>query len=93
MFEVASESTEGYDRGGKFNLYRFLPSFVEYVMVSEYRPMVESHLLQSFEEGLWKITTVNRLDASLHLKSIGFDLPLAKVYRQVPELPGEDWEG
>ncbi|MCB9337321.1 MAG: Uma2 family endonuclease [Lewinellaceae bacterium] len=93
VFEVASESTEDYDRGNKFNLYRSLPSFQEYVMISQYRPMVESHFLQSAEESLWKITTANGLDASLHLKSIGFDLPLAKVYRQVPELQGEDWEG
>jgi Uma2 family endonuclease len=93
VFEVASESTEDYDRGGKFNLYRSLPSFQEYVMISQYRPMVESHFLQSAEESLWKITTANSLDASLHLKSIGFDLPLAKVYKQVPELQGDDWEG
>jgi Uma2 family endonuclease len=93
VFEVASESTEDYDRGGKFHLYRSLPSFKEYVMVSQYRPWVESHFLQSESESLWKITTANGLDASLHLSSIGFDLPLAKVYRQVPELQGEDWEG
>lgn len=93
IFEVASESTEGYDRGGKFNLYRSLPSFQEYVMVSQYRPWVESHFLHSKAESLWKITTSNGLDASLHLQSIGFDLPLAKVYRQVPDLQGDDWEG
>ncbi len=93
VFEVASESTENYDRGNKFHLYRSLPSFQEYVMVSQYRSMVESHFLQSAEESLWKITTADKLDDSLHLKSIGFDLPLAKVYKQVPELQGEDWEG
>ncbi len=93
VFEVASESTEEYDRGNKFNLYRSLPSFQEYVMVSQYRPWVESHFLHSEAESLWKITTASGLDASLHLKSIGFDLPLAKVYKQVPELQGDDWEG
>lgn len=93
VFEVASESTEEYDRGNKFNLYRSLPSFQEYVMVSQYRPWVESHFLHSEAESLWKITSASGLDASLHLKSIGFDLPLAKVYKQVPELQGDDWEG
>jgi Uma2 family endonuclease len=93
IFEVASESTESYDRGGKFSLYRSLPSFREYVLVSQYRPMVESHFLQSEAENLWKITTVDKLDNSIQLHSVGFDLPLAKVYKQIPELQGEDWEG
>jgi hypothetical protein len=49
--------------------------------------------LQSAEESLWKITTADKLDTSLHLQSIDFDLPLTKVYRQVPELQGEELGG
>jgi len=93
IFEVASESTEDYDKGGKFSLYRSLSSFEEYVLVSQYKPLVESHFLHSEAENLWKITTARELDASIHLHSIGFDLPLAKVYKQVPELQGDAWEG
>lgn len=93
IFEVASESTEDYDRGGKFSLYRSLPSFKEYVLISQYKPLVESHFLQSEKESLWKITTANKMDDSIQLRSIGFDLPLAKIYKQVPELQGDDWEG
>lgn len=93
IFEVASESTESYDRGGKFSLYRSLPSFKEYVLVSQYRPMVESHFQQSEAESLWKITNANQMDSSIQLRSIEFDLPLSKIYNQVPELQGEDWEG
>jgi hypothetical protein len=33
------------------------------------------------------------MEASVHLHSIGFDLPLSKIYWQVPELQGEAWEG
>ena len=93
IFEVASESTEDYDKGGKFSLYRTLSSFMEYVLVSQYKPLVESHFLHSEVENLWKISTATEIGASIHLHSIGFDLPLAKIYKQVPELQGEDWEG
>jgi Uma2 family endonuclease len=34
IIEVLSKSTEAYDRGGKFALYRSIPSFREYVMIS-----------------------------------------------------------
>ena len=32
--EVLSKSTEGYDRGTKFEMYRRLPSLQDYVLVS-----------------------------------------------------------
>ncbi len=34
IVEVLSESTQDYDRGGKFTQYRKIPSFVEYVLVA-----------------------------------------------------------
>lgn len=93
IFEVASESTSDYDKGNKFVLYRSLPSFKEYVMISQFRPLVESHFLCTESENLWKISTASEMNESIHLHSIGFDMPLAKIYKQVPELQGEDWEG
>src|SRR5262249_21649662 len=41
IVEVLSKSTEGYDHGAKFAHYRTIPSFVEYVLVSQRTRQVE----------------------------------------------------
>lgn len=38
IVEVLSESTEAYDRGGKFAHYRKLPSLLEYVLITQTKP-------------------------------------------------------
>ena len=93
IFEVSSDSTEDYDRGGKFTLYRTLPSFKEYILIDQYRPWVDGYFKQNEEEELWKITSETEIETSIRLHSIGLDLPLSKIYWQVPELQGEAWEG
>lgn len=44
IMEVLSESTESYDRGKKFELYRTLPSLKEYILVSSEQKKIESFL-------------------------------------------------
>jgi Uma2 family endonuclease len=39
--EVLSSSTEGYDRGDQFNLYRRIPSLRESLLVAQHRVRVE----------------------------------------------------
>lgn len=41
LVEVLSESTERYDRDGKFQAYKLLASLREYVLVSQDRPFIE----------------------------------------------------
>ena len=93
IFEVLSESTEQYDREDKFRMYRTLPSFREYVLVNQFKPLINDYFLQNEQEGLWKINSADSLDAKIMLPSIGFELSLADVYWMVPELQGELWEG
>ena len=88
VFEVSSDSTEKYDRQGKFSLYRSLPSFKEYVLVNQYKSWVDAYFLKNGKEGLWKISTETDIEKSIHLHSINFDLPLSDIYWQVPELQG-----
>src|SRR5262249_47650969 len=49
--EVLSDSTKDYDRGEKFEHYRSIPSFTEYVLVAQDRYHVEHHVRQS--DGRW----------------------------------------
>jgi Uma2 family endonuclease len=93
IFEVLSESTEQYDREDKFRMYRTLPSFKEYVLVNQFKPLINDYFLKDEKEGLWKINAADSLDAKITLASIGFELALADVYWMIPELQGELWEG
>jgi Uncharacterized protein conserved in cyanobacteria len=47
IIEVLSESTQGYDRGGKFEQYRTLESFKEYLLISQDKPHVEHFVRQA----------------------------------------------
>lgn len=47
VVEVLSKSTEKYDRTGKFDLYRTLPSFKEYVLVNQDCKLVSVYTKQA----------------------------------------------
>jgi len=81
LIEVLSPSTEGYDRGKKFQEYRKLASLREYLLVSQDSARIERFLLQ--ETDLWELTDAIGLDAVIELPSIDCTLALAEVYEQV----------
>jgi Uma2 family endonuclease len=78
LVEVLSPSTEGYDLGKKFEYYRLVDSLAEYVTVAQDRAHVEHHVRQP--DNRWLLEEAGRLDETLHLPSIGCDLPLSEVY-------------
>lgn len=84
IVEVLSKSTVGYDRGDKFHKYCSLPSFQEYVLIDQRQPVVD--VLFREEPGYWKMTTAIGLDQSISLGSLGFDIPLSAIYRNVQDL-------
>ena len=86
IVEVLSDSTEAYDRGRKFAHYRTLPSFAEYVLVSQKEPLVE--VFFRLADGTWQLTPVRGRDAVVRLQSLGIELRLAEVYDRVefPEI-------
>jgi len=81
IVEVLSPSTEAYDRGEKFSHYKSIPTFREYLLVSQHQPHV-THLFKD-EDGKWIHTEANDLGASLHLQSLGCELPMSEIYRDV----------
>ena len=40
IVEVLSDSTQSYDRGDKFALYRAIPSFAHYLLIHQDRPLI-----------------------------------------------------
>jgi len=91
IVEVLSKSTEGYDRGAKFAHYQTIPSFVEYVLVSQRRHRVEH--FRRIETGQWLLTVLEGDDAVLELPSIGCSIPLRAIYAHTDELEGDPDEG
>ncbi len=84
--EVLSESTEAYDRGGKFAAYRGLESLSEYLLIDSRRRTVEVFRRQP--DG-WLLAPVPP-DGRLGLASIGFDCALDALYEDVVlEAPAE----
>jgi Uma2 family endonuclease len=81
IIEVLSESTKDYDRGGKFELYRTIDSFVEYLLIAQDRPHVEHYIRQP--DGSWVLHETNNLDDTIHLKSARCSLRMADIYLKI----------
>src|SRR5262249_43865727 len=79
--EVLSPSTEGYDRGRKFEHYRAIASLGEYLLVAQDRVHVDLHTRQ--QDGRWVLSEAGRIEDSLELPSIGCHLVLADLYEKV----------
>lgn len=86
IVEVLSPSTANYDRGGKFELYRDIPSFQEYVLVHQDKVHVEHHLRD--EQRRWLLTEYKDWEASLLIASIDISIPLQRIYERVDWLIG-----
>jgi Uma2 family endonuclease len=82
LIEVLSPSTEGYDRGRKFEHYRSLDSLREYLLVSQEEPKVEQYVRQD-DERRWLFSAQTGLAATVTLPSIRCQLALAEIYERV----------
>lgn len=80
VVEVLSRSTERKDRIQKFEAYRRLESFREYVLIDPRRVLVERYLRDGDN---WVLTVINDLRTSLRLDLIGCEIPLVEIYARV----------
>jgi Uma2 family endonuclease len=81
LVEVLSDSTEAYDRGDKFALYRQIPSLREYLLVSQSRVLVE--LFSRGDDGRWVLADYRSLNDRVPLPSLDCTLDLAEIYDKV----------
>ncbi|KKI99929.1 Uma2 family endonuclease [Prochlorothrix hollandica] len=77
IVEVLSNTTEAYDRGDKFRYYRSIPSFQDYLLVSQRQAAIDYYRLEADQ---WLLTAYQGLDATLVLRSNSLVLPLADIY-------------
>ena len=81
IVEVLSKSTQDYDRGAKFDQYRTIESFTEYVLIAQDKPHVEHFVRQSPSQ--WLLSETGHMDDTVTLESIGCQLTLRDVYEKV----------
>ena len=81
LVEVLSEATNNYDRGEKFERYRTLGSFAEYLLLAQNRPHCEHYVRQP--DRSWILTEESRLDVTVPLTAIGCELALSEAYDKV----------
>ncbi|WP_051398131.1 Uma2 family endonuclease [Runella limosa] len=79
IIEVLSDSTEAYDRLEKFDCYKTIPSFREYVLVSSKKKKVE--VIKKLSEAEWLSHTYNENDTTLQIGDC--IITLEDIYRKV----------
>lgn len=85
LVEVLSKSTEHYDRGKKFEYYRSLPTFQEYLLIDQERVYVEHY--HRLHIGRWEYAILTNLAETIKLQSVTLEIPVHLLYEQV------DWIG
>jgi Uma2 family endonuclease len=80
LAEVLSPSTEGYDRGKKFEHYRTLPSLADYIIVAQDGILIEHFARQ--DSDAWLLREV-RSGGRVELSSIGGSVGVDEVYLRV----------
>jgi Uma2 family endonuclease len=79
IVEVLSPTTEKYDRGKKFEQYKELVSFQEYLLVAQNEARIDRFLRGA--DNVWTPSTARDLSVALKCESLRIALPLADIYR------------
>jgi Uma2 family endonuclease len=80
IIEVLSPTTEAYDRGNKFKMYRRNPSLQEYVLVSA--EAIEIELFRKTDTDDWRMIDYQAGD-TVELKSVNLSLPIEQIYEDI----------
>ena len=80
LVEVLSSSTREYDRAGKFDLYRAIPTLRDYLLVDQYSIDVEHRWLVDAD---WRSERRARREDAFRLNGVAVDIHLSGVYDRV----------
>lgn len=80
LVQVVTPTPDG-GWGGRFGLYRQLPSLQQYVLLHAPQPYAEWYWRD--EQGCWLLADTNAWPGVLELPDIGCQVPLAEVYAGV----------
>lgn len=81
IVEVLSDTTESYDRGDKFYFYQQIPTFKEYILVSQNKPQID--VFKRGTENMWAFKRYQAENKILKIESIDVDISFDLIYRNV----------
>ena len=84
IVEVLSPSTEGYDRGKKFESYRTIESFREYLLIHQDRRHVEHYSKQ--DDGSWVLREHSGVEGLVSIGRLGVQISLGELYAPALDL-------
>jgi Uma2 family endonuclease len=81
IVEVLSKSTKNYDREDKFEAYRTIPTFQEYLLIDQYRVYVEQ--FSKIGKKQWNLREYDEEDEAIAFASVPFEISLQDLYNKV----------
>jgi Uma2 family endonuclease len=78
IIEVLSPSTRNYDHGGKFKLYRDIPTLKEFILVESESSSIEVVRINS--TGHWELEEYKEIQESLLIITVEEAIPIADIY-------------
>jgi Uma2 family endonuclease len=78
IIEILSPSTRNYDLGGKFKLYRDIPTLKDYIVVDSESINIEAHRLNQNQH--WELEEYKSLNEVLEINCVKIALPLGEIY-------------
>ena len=77
--EILSDSTEKYDRGDKFRMYRTMPNFQEYLLVSQTAMQVEK--FTKSDRNQWVLSEYVAAEDVISFSSFELEISLEELYQ------------
>jgi len=81
IVEVLSKSTKSYDRESKFESYRTIPTFQEYLLIDQNRIHIDQFSKTGKKQ--WALREYDEEDEAIALASIPFEISLKDLYNKV----------
>ncbi|WP_414545483.1 Uma2 family endonuclease [Nostoc sp. CCY0012] len=81
IVEVLSKSTKGYDRENKFESYRTISTFQEYLLIDQTRIHVEQFSKTGKKQ--WSLREYDEEDEAIALATVPFEISLQDLYNKV----------
>lgn len=81
IVEVLSKSTQAKDQTEKFRYYRSIPSFQEYILISQYDHYAEQYV--KTDSGKWLLGEYSGAGATLQLATVDLSISFEELYENV----------
>ena len=81
IIEILSKSTKNYDQGDKFDYYRSIRGFAEYILVDQYSYHVKQ-FAKAYNDRRW-LSEYQQENDILKFASLDFDIELTSIYEEI----------